>query len=400
MGKPLKHSINDLAIFGAPPAFPKVISTSNLVCPDIQKFLQYSKVFFARHQYTNDGPLVQQLEDQLAEFHQASHCITFSNGFWALVLAIKCLALPHRSEVLMPSLTYRRLADVVAWANLKPRFCEIENTSLAIDPKHVEANIDANTALILAVHPIVNVCKAAELCDIAHQHGLPILFDSVESVYETIAGQKIGAFGNAECFSMHASKLINGFEGGYITTNDATLARQLSMMRRFGFSGHDNVQSIGLNAKLSEVHAAMALASLADLEAQVSRNRDRYRLYQKLLPQVSGVTLLQFDESEKTSFKNIVIRLNDSWPLSRDKTIEILNLEGALVRAYYSPPLHQRPMAYPHVKADLPLTNELADRFMLLPCGHLVSDQDIEMFVELLSFLEKHAMEIKENLSK
>ena len=90
MGKPLKHSINDLAIFGAPPAFPKVISTSNLVCPDIQKFLQYSKVFFARHQYTNDGPLVQQLEDQLAEFHQASHCITFSNGFWALVLAIKC----------------------------------------------------------------------------------------------------------------------------------------------------------------------------------------------------------------------------------------------------------------------------------------------------------------------
>ncbi len=390
-----KSEVCDLACFGGTTAFPRPISTSNLVRPDFQRFLDYSRVFYEQHRYTNDGPLVKLLEHRLCEFHQTRHCITFANGFWALVLTIRALALSGRDEVIMPSLTYRRLADVVAWTGMRPRFCEVDADSLAVDPEAVHGMVDTRTALILGVHPIVNTCDAPRLCQVAERHCVPILFDSVESVYETIGGRKVGTFGDAECFSMHASKLINGFEGGYVTTNNAELAHRLAVMRGFGFFGHDTVEVLGLNAKLSEVHAAMALAGLDDLDEQVARNRDRYRLYQHLLKGVPQVRLLEFDESERTSYKNIVIELTDEWPLSRDLTIRILNREGALVRAYYSPPLHAKPMAYPHVPAVLPLTDRLAARYMLLPCGHLLDNDDLTRFVELLSFIREHAREIQ-----
>src|SRR5258708_30377314 len=104
----------DLAVFGGAPLFDTIRSISNLVQPDVEQFLSYSRTFFDARQYTDHGPVEQQLEKRLAEFHQVEHCVSFAGGFWGLVLAMKCLALPGKTEVVMPSLTYRRLADIVA----------------------------------------------------------------------------------------------------------------------------------------------------------------------------------------------------------------------------------------------------------------------------------------------
>src|SRR5690606_37902732 len=117
----VKSNCDELALLGGKPLFDMPRSTSSLVQPDFERFLKYSQTFYEAHQFTNNGPLVQLLEQRLAAFHQASHCVTFCSGFWALVLAIKCLALPKRREIIMPSLTYRRMADVAAWAGLVPR---------------------------------------------------------------------------------------------------------------------------------------------------------------------------------------------------------------------------------------------------------------------------------------
>jgi dTDP-4-amino-4,6-dideoxygalactose transaminase len=393
-----KEKLTDLVVCGGRPLFDPPISTSNLVKPSIEVFFEYSKIFHEAKRYTNDGALVKLLERRLAEFHQVAHCITYVNGFWALVATIKCLALVGKSEVLMPSLTYRRLADVVAWAGLKPRFCEVSRINMALDPGDVERNISTDTALILGVHPIVNTCDAPAICQVGQRHGIPVMFDSVESVYETIEGQKVGSFGKAECFSMHASKLLNGFEGGYVTTGDTELAHRLAVLRGFGFFGQDNIEMLGLNAKLSEIHAAMALASLDDLEDQIHRNRARYRTYQELLVRIPGIRLLEFNEQEKTSFKTIVVELLEPWPFSRDTTIKLLNTEGALARPYYYPPLHSKPMAYPFVPAVLPITDALASRFILFPCGHMLTHNNIEKFIELLRFLSTHAALVKKQI--
>jgi len=389
-----KHSINDLAAFGGVPTFERARPTSNLVRPHIDSFLDYSRLFFDEHRFTNGGPTVRLLEKRLAQFHGVKHCVALANGFWTLVIAMKCLALPGRREVIMPSLTYRRLADVAAWAGLTPRFCEVDEASLAISPKAAAACINSETALLMGVHPIVNCCDVDGLEAVSKRSGIPLLFDTVESNYETYRGYRVGRFGRAECFSLHASKLLNGFEGGYLTTNDDELAQRVSYMRGFGFKGQDTVIDFGNNAKLNEVHASMALAALDDLPDQVRRNESRYRCYQRLLADVPELRLIEFDEHEETSFKNIVVELCDLWPIDRAATLRLLNSEGVLARAYYAPALHQKKTSYETRFDELPLTEELAERFLNLPCGEHVSLNDIKSIVLLLKFIRDHANEI------
>ena len=386
-----KRSVDDLAVFGGSPIFARPRSTSNLVRPNIDAFLEYSRLFFNEHRYTNGGPAVQLLEKRLADFHGVKHCVALANGFWTLVIAMRCLALPGRHEVIMPSLTYRRLADVTAWAGFTPRFCEVDEHTLAISPDSAAACINSDTALLMGVHPIVNCCDVHGLEDVSKRSGIPLLFDTVESNYETYLGVRVGGFGKAECFSLHASKLLNGFEGGYLTTNDDDLAERVGYMRGFGFKGQDTVIDLGNNAKLNEVHASMALAALDDLPDQVRRNESRYRCYQRLLADIPELRLLEFDESEETSFKNIVVELRDSWPISRAATLRVLNSEGVFARAYYAPALHQKKTSYETRFGDLSLTDKLVERFLNLPCGELVSLNDIENTVLLLKFIRDHA---------
>lgn len=373
------------------PLFDPPVSCSNLVEPDFGRFLDYSRTFFEARRYTNDGPLVRELERRLAEFHETERCITFASGFWAIVLAIKALALAGRDEVVMPSLTYRRMTDVIGWTGLVPRFCEVEPETLAMSAKTVAAVMSDSTALVMAMHPIVNCCPIDELEALADEHGVPLLVDAVESGYETYTGRKVGGFGRAEAFSLHACKLINGFEGGYITTNDHELADRLLRMRGFGFLGHDNVVDFGMNAKLNEIHAAVALASLDDLRDQVVRNRERYRAYQAELADLPGIRLLEFDESEQVSYKNIVIELEHDWPLDRDETVAALNRQGILARAYYAPPLHRKRYAFEVRFGELPVTERLASRFVSMPCGARVTTDDIAMIASFLRSLAAEA---------
>jgi dTDP-4-amino-4,6-dideoxygalactose transaminase len=140
----------------------------------------------------------------------------------------------------------------------------------------------------------------------------------------------------------------------------------------------------------------MALACLDDLEQQIDRNRKRYYRYRALLGSSSGLRLLEFDETQKTSYKNIVVELTGVWPLTRAQILELLHAEGALARPYYAPPLHRKTMSYPYVPATLPVTDRLAEIFMLLPCGHLVSEADIEALCGLLAFVEQNAGAIRD----
>lgn len=352
--------------------FDPPVSTSNLVRPDRVSLMHYAK---AVH---NGEPVVEWLETRLAAFHQADHAIALCNGFWALVLAIRALVMPGCTDLLMPSLTYRRMADVAAWAGLRPRFCEVDPETLAATPETMRAALVPGVGLLLAVHPIVGLCEIDGLTALAHQTGLPLLFDSVESVYEHAPSGKIGQFGDAECFSLHASKLLNGCEGGYITTSHASLARRLRALR-------DGTAPDGMDARLNRLHAAMAMAALDGLGDQVDRNRQRYDAYHAGLARIPGLRLLPFDASCPASYKTIVVELTDAWPRTRADTLVALHAANALARPYYHPPLHQKSMAYPHVPATLPITDDLAERFMLLPCGDHVSLDDISNVLHLLS---------------
>jgi dTDP-4-amino-4,6-dideoxygalactose transaminase len=400
MSVAIKTSLKDLAFFGGEALFSRPRSTSNLLRPDIEKFLLYSKVFHEEKRYSNNGTVAQQLEQRLAELHGVTFALVFSSGFWAIVLAMKCLGLSGRDEVVMPSLTYRRMADIASWASLKPSYCDVDPTTLAMSVESVESRLTEKTALILGVHPIINCADAAGIEALGLKHGIPVLFDSVESVYETVGGRRVGGFGDAECFSLHACKLINGFGGGYLTTNNPELYEKLRSMRAFGFTERDSIQiSGGLNAKLNEMHAALALASLDDLEGQITSNRERYLKYRETLGGLAQVRLVEFDDSEQSGFKNIVVELTDSWPLSREMTLKLLHAENVLAREYYSPPLHVRSSHIPHIAGSLSSTDRLANRFVNLPCGQRVTTEDISRISELLRFIADHGDLIARRIS-
>lgn len=379
---------DDFALYGATPLFDSARSTSNLVRPDVARFLSYSRLLYGGERQSGGEPVERMLEGRLADFHQTEHCVSFCSGFWALVLSVKSLALSGRSEVIMPSLTYRRLADLVSWAGLIPHYCEVDPVSLSMTVETAQACVNERTALIIAVHPIVNCCDATGLEKLSERIGIPLLFDSVESVYETVNHRKVGSFGCAEGFSLHASKLVNGFEGGYVTTNDGALADHLRILRGdVNAPGRADTSVVAANARQNEVHAAMALASLDDLEAQVERNRRRYYRYRNELAGIPGLRLLEFDESERCAYKNIVVELLDAWPIPRGMTLELLHKDNLLCRPYYYPPLHMKPTSYAVVYGDLSATEKLAERFLTLPCGHFVSEDDITRICEYLGAL-------------
>jgi len=369
---------------GARLRFDPPVSASNLPEVSREAFFGYSKLSHQARRYSNNGPAVLLLEERLAAFHEVGYCIAVASGFWALVLAAKALALPGRDRVVMPSLTYRRMADAMALAGLVPRFCEVDPLSLAATPATVAPLLDDSVGLVLAAHPMVGCCDAWGLERLAANSGVPVLFDSVESPYERLGGRRTGSFGNAEVFSMHASKLLSAMEGGYITTNDPELARRLRLMRAFGFNGPANVEMLGANAKLNEVHAAFGLACLDGLSQQVPLHKARYEAYQNALSDVPGWRLLAYDAAERPSYRQVVAELGGPWPLTREQTLAALAERGVLARAYYFPALHQRPAAYPCEAAALPVTDDLAGRFVLLPSGSRFGLDDVGRLAQLL----------------
>ncbi|HEV2361105.1 MAG TPA: aminotransferase class I/II-fold pyridoxal phosphate-dependent enzyme [Acidimicrobiales bacterium] len=396
-----KATAGDLVILGGgEPTFRPPKSIGSLATPDPERFFHYSRIFFDSRRYTNNGPANRLLEQRLAEWHGVSRCVTFSSAFWGISLALRHLALPGRSEVVTPSLTYRRMGEIIASAGLVPRYCDVDPSTLAQSYEATKACVNDETGLILGAHPTVNCCDAEGLELLAAETGTPLLFDSVESAFETSKGRRVGTFGRAEAFSIHATKLINGFEGGYVVTDDEELADRLRFMRGFGIVEEEEVSCFGINAKLNEVHAAMALASLDGLPGLVERNRSRYLAYRDALQELEGIELRLFDEGEQTSFKNIVVRLTDSWPLSRDYTLAVLQAEGALARPYYSPALHTLETGFETRCGDLPVTEIVSRQHMLLPCGEQMGADDITRLAALLGLIHRHGEEIGDALDK
>ena len=395
----VKTRPEDFALFGGPPLFDSIRSISNLVRPDFDKFLAYSRMFFDDECYSGGGRVEQLLEARLADFHEVRHCISFCGGFWGLVMAMKGLALNGRTEVVMPSLTYRRLADIVAWAGLIPHFCEVDPVRLCITPETARPCINGNTALLLGVHPIVNCCDSEGLEALSAESGIPLLFDSVESVYETLNGRRVGSFGRAECFSMQSSKLLNAFEGGYVTTNDDALALRLRAARGYGLDTDGEYSAPGMNARQNEIHAAMALAALDDVDEQVELNRRRYERYKTGLASVPGLRLLTFDERERNGYKNIVVELLDDWPISRELTLALLHKDNMLCRPYYYPALHQKSTGYAMVWDDLSQSEALAKRFLMLPCGYFVSEDDVGRVCDYLKAIQAHGAALAQRAS-
>ena len=396
----LKRDVKDLALFGGEPTFQQPLHVGAPNIGDRERFLKRLEAVLDTNWLTNQGPLVSEFEQSIADLLGTAHCIATCNGTIALELAIRALGL--RGEVIVPSFTFVATAHALQWQEITPVFCDIQRSTHCIDPEAVKRLITPRTTGIIGVHTWGYPCPVDDLEDIAASHGIRLLFDAAHALAVTSNGKYIGNFGDAEVLSFHATKVLNTFEGGAVVTNNDDLAKKLRLMKNFGFSGQDNVVYIGTNGKMSEPCAAMGLTGLESLPEFIAINERNHRRYLSKLGDIPGLNFLSFPENEALNYQYIIVEIDEELAgLSRDALLQVLNGELVLARRYFYPGCHlMEPYRsyFPHAGMLLPNTEWLTERILNLPTGTRVSDCDIDAVCALVRFSIENGQEIQDRM--
>lgn len=361
------------------PARPILVGTPNI--PDRGRFLRRVNEALDRRWLSNDGPFIREFEDRLSAVTQAAYCLTTSSGTLALDLMIRAAGLD--GEVIVPSFTYIATAHAVQWSGLTPVFADVDPATGLIDPQHVEQLISPRTSAILGVHLWGRPCPVAALRRLADRHHLALLFDAAHALGSSLDGQAVGSLGDAEAFSLHATKFISAIEGGVVTTNDEGLADRVRRLRNFGFDENRDVACCGINARLNEISAAFALTSLEGVDTLIEDNVRRSASYRAGLAGVPGVTLRAPDLRQGGNHQYVVVEIDENEAaVSRDQMLIALHAENIMAQRYFYPGCHRaQPYAASpatHTPLPLPHTELLCARTLVLPTGQAVTPRDIE----------------------
>ena len=339
-----------------------------------------------RRWLSNDGPLVKEFEQRICDLLGVKHAVAMCNATVALEIASRALGLG--GEVILPSYTFIATAHSLQWQGITPVFCDMDPATHNIDPAKVEALITPQTTGIVGVHVWGRTCDTEAIEAIARKHGLKVMYDAAHAFGCSAGVKMVGNFGACEVFSFHATKFINSFEGGAVTTNDDELAEKMRLMRNFGFKGFDNVIYLGVNGKMSEVCAAMGLTNLEAMGEIVDVNRRNYLAYCEELRSVAGVSVIRYDPAERNNFQYVVIEVDpDVCARDRDEIVEALHAENVIARKYFWPGCHRmepyrttQPDAWKH----LPETERVAARVIVLPTGQSVDEETVRRVCRII----------------
>jgi dTDP-4-amino-4,6-dideoxygalactose transaminase len=382
------QKISDLAINGATPAFNEQLHVGRPNIGNRDAFIKHVDTIFDNRWLSNNGPMVQEFEQRVADYHNVKHCIAMCNGTVALEIAIRALGL--EGEVIIPSYTFIATAHALSWQAITPVFADIDPVTHNLDPAAVRRMITPRTTGIIGVHLWGRGAPVDELQAIADEHDLKLMFDAAHAFGCSYQGKMIGNFGACEVLSFHATKFFNTFEGGAVVTNDDELAETMRLMRNFGFSGLDNVIHPGTNGKMIEVAAAMGLVNLDAMNEVIAANRRNHHAYGEALSGSHGINLLTFNEAERNNYQYVVMEVDENCPVSRDRIIEVLHAENIRARKYFWPGCHNmQPYRdlYPHAGLLLPNTQSVADRVVVLPTGTTMSVEMVNTVAAVIRVL-------------
>lgn len=382
----LKTASSELAILGGEPAFASQLHVGSPNIGDRGRLMRRIEDLLDRRWLTNGGPYVQEFERRVAERLGVRHCVATCNATVGMEIAVRALGLT--GEVIVPSFTFIATAHALAWQRITPVFCDITPDTHHIDPARIEALVTERTTGIIGVHLWGRVCDVDAITAIARRRGLRVLFDAAHAFACSRGGRMAGGFGDAEILSFHATKFLNTFEGGAVTTDDGDLAARIRLMKNFGFVGYDDVGYVGTNGKMTEIAAAMGLTSLESLDEFVAVNRRNHALYREGLAGLPGVRLVPFDENERSNYQYVVLEIDgDAAGLERDALAQVLWAERVIARRYFFPGCHRmrpyRPSAADDGRA-LPVTDRVAGRVLSLPTNTAVGPDEIDAVCRII----------------
>ncbi len=385
----------DLALLGAPPLFAVPRHVNRPHVPDKAAFDARINAAWERRWFTNDGPLVKELEQRLCDYLDVPHCVLMSNATAALDLTMKALGV--KGEVILPAYTFISTANILHIAGLTPVFCDVD-ASMALDPAACAARIGPRTGAVVATHVWGSPCDIDALQEVCDAHDIPLLFDAAHAFGARHKAHRLGRFGRAEVFSLHATKAFHTCEGGLVTTCDSTLAKTLRRMRNFGFDPMGAVACAGVNAKMSEMHAAMGLGNLDQIDATRVLAQDVHRAYARGLADLPGFILKLPPAAEENNHHYVVGRINAAeFGMDRDRLHAVLVAENVLARRYFRPGGHRCPPYIAQTKAaglELPQTDALCNDVLVLPGGAAADPADVALICALIRFAHDNAAAI------
>lgn len=391
-----KSRVDDLAIFGGKPSFARPLHVNRPNVGDKDLFLSKVDDAWDARWFTNDGPIARELEARLQDYLDVRHCVLANNGTAAMTMLIHALGLS--GEVILPSFTFISTAHSLHWAGIKPVFCDLEPGTFNMDPAHCRELITPRTTAVIPTHVWGNACAIEEFEHLCRSNGVPLIFDSAHAFGSTHNGRRIGGFGDAEVFSFHATKAFHTCEGGAITTNDDALAARLRRIRNFGFADYDTVEMAGTNAKMSEIHAAMGLANLSQIDATFARCKAAFDIYAELLDELPGFHLTKPPAGEQSNHHYVAASVDaQKFGLSRDSLLKALHAENVLARRYFYPGSHASEpyrSVNPEAGASLPNTADANRRTIVFPAGAGITLGEVNGVCGLLKFISQHAGEI------
>lgn len=379
------------AIAGGSRAFDEELRLGKPWTPDLDSLTPSFKAIFASG-FLSNSTYVEELERKTAEYLQVSHCVAVSSCTAGLMLVNRALGRAG-GEVLLPSFTFGASAHSVAWNRLTPKFVDIDPRSLHIDPSDVERALTQETVAILATHLYGAPCAIDELNTIARSAGIKLIFDAAHAFGSLYDGRRVGPFGDAEVFSLSPTKLLVAGEGGLITTNDDDLAENCRAGRNYGNRGNYNCKFVGLNARLSEIHAAIALLSLETLEERVQQRARYAEIYRGGLGDIPGISFPAVRATDRSTYKDFTIIVDPGtfgWDVpGLEKALEA---DGIETRRYYYPPIHTMDAYVGRVEERaLPVTNSISPRVLTLPMWDDIGEERVERVADTIRRIQAAA---------
>ena len=392
----MKKRVDDFAIFGGKKAFDRPLHVAQVNLPSWEEVVSSFHGIFERRYFANHGPLVRELDQCFAEFIGAEHAVCVTNGTVALMILGKALDLS--CEVIVPAFTCPATVQALSWAGLTPVLCDVDSSTQMITPETVAPHISSRTSGILGVHLWARPCEPERLEAFAAEQGLLLFFDACHGIGCTSNSRRIGTFGTGEAFSFNARGIVNGGEGGCITTNNAKLAAKLRTIRNFHPSETFADVPMRMNGKMSEAQAALALLSLKEYPKNVSANKHRYEAYRCGLSGIPDVSLLEYGLEIDNNYQYIVVEIDPKHTgLHRDIFLKLLSAEGVICRRDFYPGIH-RMLPYSTMLTttdNFPVTEWLSNSILQLPNSQVMSEGDVERICSLIQNIQQFAEPIR-----
>ena len=353
--------------------------------PPMEEYIEEIKDMWDSHWLTNMGDKHKAFQDMLKSYLRVDNIELLTNGHMALELALEALDMP-KGEIITTPFTFVSTVHAIIRSGFTPVFCDIKPDDFTIDSEKIESLITEKTRAILPVHVYGNVCDIDSIQEIADRHGIKVLYDAAHAFGVKYKGESIGRFGDASCFSFHATKVFNSIEGGGISFSDAVFGEKLAKIKNFGIKNATEVDEIGPNAKMNEFVAAMGICNLRHLDEEIEKRKSIDARYTERLADVKGIRLNIKPQDVEANYAFFPIVIEEEFSCSRDEIYEKLLKENILAgRRFY--PLASSFKCFKgeyDIKAT-PVAKHISEQVLLLPLYFGLTSEDIERICRIIT---------------